>query len=115
MRIDDQIAWLFLEKANERAKVELLDCQTKLVAAPPAGARLVEQVVEVSKHVRGAIDEIEIRLAVKPAERNIGQFQDVHVFHAGLGHGLAQREFHGLGRPKMAGPDRCGQNKNAWG
>ena len=100
-------------RRDEATQVELLDGQPQAVAAiacPEGWA--VEQVVEVAEDVRGLVDQIEVGLAVEPAEGGVGQFQNVEVADDGFGHGLPQGQLDGLGGAHVAGADRRGQDQD---
>ena len=58
--------------------------------------------------------QVEIRLAIDPAEERIGEFEHVAVFDLRMGDELANGSGDGIGRPHMTGADAGRKHEDAW-
>ena len=99
---------------RKAAQVHAFDEQPEAIPPPLGTDRSVEAVVQIPQHVRGSIDQIEVRLAVDPAEGGRGQGQHVGVLHGRgwVDPGDCRRDR--LGGPQVPGTDGCRQDQNAF-
>ena len=98
MRVNDEITWFVFQEPNEAAQVQFLGGQAHSIGAALVGARFVEQIVEVTKYMRRAVDKIEIRLSVEATKDRVGQFQYIDILDVGVGDDLFECKFDRLGR-----------------
>jgi hypothetical protein len=63
--------------------------------------------------VRRLVDQVQVKLAVKPPEDAVGQLQNVEVLDMRVRNQLTQGRLNGLGGAEVAGPYGSGQDQDA--
>lgn len=113
VRADDELRRRLLDEALEAAQARAVDRGSELVAHVVRARRHVEHVVEPAERVRHAVDERQVRAAVRATHERRRDRQDVHVTHVvarGVG---AHRLLESLRRAHVTGADRRGEDERS--
>jgi len=99
VRADDPVGPVGGEQRDERPRVQLLEGEPEALMLPGP----VEVVIEPPEQLGGVVHEVEVRLAVDPAEERARVLEDVDVPDLTHGARLLEGLLEGLGRPDVPG------------